>query len=238
MKNILINFALFLLILISVYLLVDLAILPSYTRQNEEFSLIDFNGLSLESAEKKADSLNLELLVRDSSFSTLVPMGHIVSQYPNPYTTVKEGRKIYLTISNGDRPILVPELIGLSEKRARFLLEDLNLELGQIRTAYSQIYPKNTIMNQGIEKGKEVLSGTKVDLVMSLGRDFSEQRMPDLRNRTFEKAKELAMRQGIKVEKKLGARNDKIVPGTVIAQSVLPGTMLSEGQIIILTVSQ
>ena len=238
MKNILLNFAVFFLILFAVYLIVDLTILPSYTRQNEEFSLIDFNGIQLDSANQIADSLELELVIRDSAFSTLVPIGHIISQYPNPYTTVKEGRKIYITISNGDRPILVPELVGLSEKRARFLLEDLNLELGRVRTSFSQVYPKNTIMNQSIEKGKEVISGTKVDLVMSLGRDFTDQRVPDFRNRTYDKAREMASRQGIKIEKKLGARNDKIVPGTVISQSVLPGAKITEGQVIILTVSQ
>lgn len=238
MNTVLKNFGLYFLIMISIYFLVDIFMLPSYTRQNEEFALIDLNGLSFDNAKSLSDSLDLDLIVRDSAFSTLIPQGHIVSQYPNPYTMVKEGRKIYLTLSNGDRPIIIPDLMGLSEKRAIFLLEDLGLEPGNIYSAFSQIYPKNTIMGQSIPKGEEVISGTKVDLTLSLGRDFSENRMPDLRNQSFERAKELAIKHGILVEKELGAKNNKIVPGTVIAQSVLPGEKVTENQLIILTVSQ
>ena len=71
------------------------------------------------------------------------PAGTVISQKPAPGAVVKEERRIYLFISGGESPSIVPELKERSIKDARFALERIGLALGDTSYVESRITSYN-----------------------------------------------------------------------------------------------
>lgn len=66
-----------------------------------------------------------------------------------------------------NRPANVPNLIDLSEEKAKAELEDNNLEVGKIGKACSTEHKAGTVSAQKPEKNQEVEKGTKVDITIA-----------------------------------------------------------------------
>lgn len=101
-------------------------------------------------------------------FDNVIPRGYIIKV--NKESSADEGDLIF-TVSKGvDASIrFMPNLISKSIAEARELLEVNELLLGNITFIRDAIIPENHVIAQSIGSGKEVVSGTVVDLSLSCG---------------------------------------------------------------------
>ncbi|MCB0280880.1 MAG: PASTA domain-containing protein, partial [Calditrichaeota bacterium] len=227
-----------LVILISLYIVIDRVVFPMYTRHGDEFSLPDLNEKSIAEAQHILDDFGATIIIKDSTYSALVPEGKILSQIPKAYSTVKYGRRVYISVSAGDRPRIVPNLLGLSLKQAEFKLLPLGVKIGTILRSYSTQYPSNTIMYQNIKEGESIAADETIDVTISLGENIVEVEIPNFIGLHISTIEKDMANKALIIEKVQGDTRENLTPGTVIAQSIEAGAKVDANTRIKLTLSQ
>ena len=134
-------------------------------------SLINHRYEDLDTLLGKEGDFTVKVI--DSIYQEGVGPGIIIDQNPTPYSVVKQGRKIYLTISATDPPrITMPNLVDMSLRQASSLLETFNLKVGSL--IYRPDLCVNCILAQeldGLElpEGSKVPLGSSIDLIVGEG---------------------------------------------------------------------
>ncbi|MBL4710168.1 MAG: PASTA domain-containing protein [Flavobacteriales bacterium] len=151
-----------------------LSYLDDYTRHDEILVVPNLLGMHVSEVE--------ELLLEDNKFSSEisdsiykkgVDGGIVVEQSPLAEKSVKEGRKIYLTVAAHHPPrITMPNLVDQSLRQATSLMETYGIEIGQL--TYKPDLCTNCILEQTvdgvkIEAGSKIREGSIVDLTVGQG---------------------------------------------------------------------
>jgi eukaryotic-like serine/threonine-protein kinase len=134
--------------------------------------------------------------------------------------------------------IVVPRLVGTSEKDAEFSLRQAGLEVGEMIYDYQNYFPVGVVCDQSVPEQTEMLEKTPVDLTVSLGPMPKKFIVPDVTGKTIESAKRTLMLSGLR----LGAvgyevKNDTI-PDIVIGQTISPGQETQQGTNVDVTVTK
>ncbi len=229
------------LILISfvvVILLFDKVIMPWYVRLGDESELPDVVTMKVEEAKKVLQEKGFGVVIADSVYDENFEPGTVVEQNPVPFSKVKKGRHVYLTISIGEKPIKMPNLFFKSPREAELILKANGLKLGSIYYEYSDLALENVVIGQSFPQGQPVKKGTKIDLTISLGPFPQKKLMPDLVGKSLSMAKRQLQLLGItNVIYEYETRQD-ILPETIINQSVKPGTPVKEIKSLKLVISR
>ena len=169
------------------------------------------------------------------------PVGTIVSQIPEEGTTVKVGHVIKVNVSRGDSEDGAPTLIGKTRKEAESTLESLGYALGSVTEANSSSVEKGRIISQEPAPGAALEKGGKVDVIISLGPDSSEDQnhcdVPYLTGKSLEAAKKELEEAGLVLDKITEQESASVDKGYVISQSLAAGTSVEKGTKIDLVVS-
>lgn len=138
--------------------------LDSYTNHGEQIAVPNVVGLHQEELEEYLSKRELRFEVIDEVYSTEYPKGTVLRQDPVAHSDetpsyVKSGRKIYITVvSDQDRMVAIPDLVGRSKRLAQAQLDVVGL-----KPIYQPIpYEFNDVVVKQIYKGKEVKAGFKV----------------------------------------------------------------------------
>lgn len=135
----------------------------------QEAVVPDLSGKTLEEARDLLQRNGLkigDILERESE---TVPKGYIISTQPPVGSLVRKGRKINIIVSTGAPYVVLPDLRSLSEERARKLLEDLGLTVGDVSYKYDKSVPLGQVISQSPTPNSRVSKGTSVNLQVSLG---------------------------------------------------------------------
>ena len=110
----------------------------------KEFKLDSYVNKKLADAKTELDSLGLKYTVLGNGTK-------IAKQYPEKNSTVTSADTIYL-ITN-DNNLTIPNVIGLSSKVAKSILQELNVKVVLDGVGYvtSQSIPENTPITDGME---------------------------------------------------------------------------------------
>lgn len=155
------------------------------TRHGKEVTVPDMTNLSVRDAASTASAAGLKVIVSDSVYMKRVPKGAVVSQLPAPGSNVKPGRKISLTInSQVPKKVTMPNLIHISLRQAKAELTSKGLVLGRLN--YVGDIATNNVLRQmlrgsDIEPGKEIYSGSVIDLVIGLNSSDAMTYVPNLK---------------------------------------------------------
>ncbi len=225
------------LILILGYLLLDWAILPLYTRQYQSIAVPDVIHFSWEESAAKLKKAGLRAVRGNEQYDEKVPEGHILFQVPEPGAAVKKGRRIYLTVCKGFRIFGMPKLIGLSERDARFLLQETNLAVGYVDYRTDDFLPEGVVCGQSLEPGTDIRLGTRVNLTVSVGVVPSRFIVPDVVGKSLEEATLHIRKAGLVPGTLSRQATDELLPSTVISQSLVAGTEVSRGDPVDLVIS-
>ena len=163
--------------------------------------------------EKKLNGLIVKTVNDDS-----VEAGKIVQQSPAPNAEAKEGTNVELTVSVGKNKTIVPNLSNVEFEKVEELLKKSNLTLGKVERKYDDKVDENKVISQSINYGDEVEKGTKIDIVVSRGKEDKKVEVPDLIGKTEADAIKALYDSGLAVgrtEKKADSKK----AGTVIWQS-------------------
>ena len=130
-------------------------------------------GKSRSAAESALKELNLEVNVQYQT-SDSVAQGVVISQSPKGGSDgVKEGDTVTIVVSQGRETVSVPNVVGISQSAAVTALQNNGLTVGNISQAYNDSVAAGMVISQSVS-GTQV-KGTKVDLVVSLGKKPEEK---------------------------------------------------------------
>ncbi len=155
------------------------------TRHGREVTVPDLSGMSVRDAKVTAMTGNLLVVVSDSIYMKRMPRGAVVSQLPRAGSKVKPGRKIALTInSQVPKKVTMPNLIHVSLRQAKAELSAKGLVLGRLKYV-SDIATNNVLRQQyrgsDIEPGRQIYTGSVIDLVLGLNGSDAMTYVPNLR---------------------------------------------------------
>lgn len=106
--------------------------------------------------------------------------GEVIRTEPGTGETIYEGDTITLVVSTGKNPTYV-KMVNLTDKtleEAKKALEEKGLLLGTQTEEYSDVVAVGKIIRQDVKNEESVLSGTKVNVVVSLGAKPAETPAP------------------------------------------------------------
>ena len=103
---------------VVVAILIAFRWMDSYTEHGMAVAVPDITGLQEEDAINKLAQHQLVGVAYDHAYVKGIPTGEVTAQRPSAHAKVKRGRKIYLTISSGNQPMIaIPDVIENSSLR-------------------------------------------------------------------------------------------------------------------------
>lgn len=173
-------------------LMLVLLFVKIYARQGKEYTLPDFVGTNIAELSDN-NPLSLDIVVMDSIFRPGTEGGQILTQDPKGGTTVKHGRKLYITITaySPDDAVL-PELTGLTVRQAISEIYGTGLTVGRltfVEDPYKNTVIDHTCKGKTIYAGQQIERGSVVDLVIGLGDSSGSSVVPFVIGRTADRAR-------------------------------------------------
>ncbi len=231
-----ITFFSFIIVLFLLVFIADKWILPSMVHDRETVNVPSIEGKSLKEASEILNANNLFYEIVSEQYSGQVE-GIILKQIPDANKQVKSKRPIFITISKGKETIEMPDLTGISVRQARVSLYNNGLNIGDIQYTYSDLVPKDSVISQNIKKGKNLIYGDTVNLIISKGPE-NQVYIPKLSGMAFEGIENYLISEGFKLGNVEFIDNDTFVPGTIISQLPPSNTLAQFGQYINIVVAR
>ncbi len=228
----------YIVLLLVITIIFDRVIMPWYVDLGNEIKMPDVVERTETEAANMLRAKGFNVIIADSVYDAHYPQGTVIEQRPVAYSTVKVGRNVYLTVSSGEKAIIMPNLYGKSAREAEIILGAMQLKLKEIRYEYSELYPEGAIIGQSFPQGQEIAKNSSVTITVSLGEKPSLRTMPNLVGKSLSAARQ-QLRQldagPLQVEYE---ENENYLSNTVLNQKPSQGTLLQDVDRIILYVSR
>jgi beta-lactam-binding protein with PASTA domain len=161
----------------------------TYIIKSEDTVIVpDLTGKNLVYSLEILTDLGLNIKVKGSEYSPIVPKNHIIFQDPEPGSEIKKDRDVRILISKGPQTILMPNLEGLTIQQARIIIEENDLCQGKLSITYSSIFKKDVVITHAPLPGTNVTKDSCVDILLSDGMKQAAYMMPDLIGTTLDEA--------------------------------------------------
>jgi beta-lactam-binding protein with PASTA domain len=203
---------------IVVIFVVDTFIMPYYVNKSGTLIVPNVVGMKEVTAKRILDSLQFEPRSGEIRQDNTYPVGYVILQNPAAEQIVKNGRRIYLTISGGEQDAIVPSLRGRSIRDAKFALDRAGLRQGGIQYQVSTELPEGTIITQDIPAGNKIKHNSFISFVVSAGESIDSIYVPTLIGKTFSEAVKILKDKGLRTGNITYQLNEELVPNTVIDQ--------------------
>jgi beta-lactam-binding protein with PASTA domain len=205
------------------FLLMNYVVMPAYVNHGIRLTVPRVIGVSFEQAARTLDSARLVPVQAEVRPDPTQPAGTVIFQNPAPGSVVKEGRRVYLNVSGGEALVTVPLLRGKSTRDANFSLERNGLKVGATTYDFSDTFPENTIMDQGIPANSKVARGSAVAITVSRGKAGREISVPSVIGKSLTEAEKTLEAAGMKVGIVTTQPSFDLLPNTVVDQFPRPG---------------
>ncbi len=218
--------------LLGGFLVMNLVLMPSFTRQGAEVQVPEVTGQSENEAERALAVGGLKLSKISEQWSPDVPRGFVISQDPAAGGTVKRGRRISVIVSLGAQGTSVPLVEGVTARQAQLLLEGAGLRSGRIAKVFTEETSKDLVVASDPPGETLVEQGTVVNLLVSLGPRPQSYLLPDLVGRDLDDVARSLREEGFQVQVREGGPRQKA--GLVSGQEPSPGHRVSSRDSIVL----
>ncbi len=156
-------------------------------------------GMAPVQAERLLADHGLVLDREDRFFSTDVPEGRIMSQAPQPGAEVRRGWRVRVAESMGPQRMVIPNLVGGSERVAEINIRRRGLELGSIASATIPGGPPDQIVAQSPPANATNVSAPKISVLVAAPQERNSFVMPDLVGRSEDDAVNAIVGAGLHV---------------------------------------
>ena len=208
--------------------------LPWTTNHGEAIAVPDLAQMRLEELDDYLAARDLRYQVSDSIYDPERPQHAVVTQNPAAGSLVKEGRKVYVTVTSATPPnVKMPDLRGRSLMNAQKELAGLGLRPGQLD--YVPDLQENAVLRQRvagreISPGTELPKGSVVDLTVGDGLGKQTFSMPNLVGMGEEDAKFNLAGQELQVGSIIYRTDPERALGTVLRHNPAAGQQVRVGQ--------
>jgi beta-lactam-binding protein with PASTA domain len=145
-------------------------------------------GMAPLQAERLLADLGLVLERGDRFFSSDISEGRIMSQAPVPGVQVRRGWRVRIAESLGPQRVVIPDLVGGSERAAEINIRRRGLELGSIASAMIPGGPTDQIVAQSPPANAVNVSEPKISVLVAAPEERNSFVMPDLVGRSEDDA--------------------------------------------------
>jgi len=197
----------------------------------------DVRGLTEEQAAEALKSGGLKWARLAEEYSLDYPESTVVMQDPPAGRTVKQGRKVFLTVSRGPEFCEVPFCQGKSLRSAQLFIEKAGLEVGDVAETTRPGTHADEVLATDPPAGSGAMRGAAVSVLVSKGPPARRYLLPDLTGRSYIVARIQIERLGMFV-KESGNQSDFMTPGArIVTQNPPPGFIVARGDTVTLTAS-
>lgn len=180
-------------------------------------------GMTMDVATVRLKTHQLEIGTVTNRFD-VAPAGTIIEQNPSD-GRLQWGSKVGLVVSRGPRSVGVPEVTGMTVEKAKGALLAAGFEV-TITDVYSDNVAPGKVVGTVPGGGAEAPEGSAIEIQRSVGPEFKELVMPDVRNLSLDAARAKLLNLGLRVsvqEVTSGCPNP-----TVADTDPLPGAKIHE----------
>lgn len=221
-SDLLVHIGIILALLVALFLAFFFLYLPFTTNHGQTITVPDVTRLSMDEMQNIVDDRDLRYEVSDCTFVAGAQPLTVIQQYPRPNAKVKEGRKIYLTVTKRTAPMVaMPKLVDMIDRSAVLMLKSLGLEEGE--KTYRPDVAKNAVLRQ-LYNGKEIAPGTpvpkgaRIDLEIGDGLGNTMFAIPDVVGLPLDEAEAAIVGSNLKVGTKISVDDPEKEVGTVVRQ--------------------
>lgn len=201
-----------------------------------EVTVPNLVGQPLETAERVAAEQGLTLRIDEARRpDEKIPAGHVLGQEPTPGSNSRRQRPIRVWVSAGPREIVVPKLVGESERAAQIRLTQDGMSAPTIAEIRDANYPPGVVIAQDPPPDTR---SSEVRLLVNRGEDRVTYVMPDLIGVNGDRAAELLRLKGFRVAIVAQQSTPGIPPGVVVRQTPPGGYQVHPGDAISIEVSR
>gem|GEM_PF-1055204 len=203
----------------------------------EDFLMPDLLGYDLEYAQKALECMNMQVEVNEDNYPE-IKKGCVVKQDVKPYSEIKTGDIITLTVSSGAKQAeggVVPDFVGMTYEDAAEAAKEAGVTICAKEKVFSDISKESKITAQSIESEEEISGSQVVDLNVAM--DEREFPMPSLMYKEKETVDQLMENIGVQTNYSK-ANNEVIAAGLVAEQSVESETQVKPGSKVDLVISE
>ena len=210
-----------------------------------EVRVPNVKGITTLQAQETANSSGLIVSVEDKFYSTDVPAGKVISQFPVPGSRVRRGWRIRVAESLGPQRATIPDLTGQTELAATLNLRQRGLELATLAgVPVADAVPDQIVAQVPPAKATNV-SSPKVSVLLAEPPPNPEYVMPNFIGRQLADAKDKIAKAGLPPAKVSAAALDLVQPqqeadlslittpplvppaGRIVGQSPPPGSRVT-----------
>jgi beta-lactam-binding protein with PASTA domain len=150
-------------------------------------------------AQRALNSKGLLLETTDRFYSPDVPEGRVLSQVPLPGAEVRRGWRVRVAESMGPQRVVIPDVIGGSERAAEINIRRRGLELGGIAIASLPGAAPDQIAAQSPPANATNVSTPKISILLAAPEERNSFVMPSLVGRSEDEAINAIVGAGLKV---------------------------------------
>jgi serine/threonine-protein kinase len=202
----------------------------------ETVQIPDVTGKTPDQAKAQLEDLGFKVQVVDQA-SADVEKDHVIGTDPAAGAKLRKGSTVKLLVSTGPEQVGVPSVIGKQRDDAENILRDAGFKV-QINEVDAPDEQQGTVLDQNPGAGAKVDPGTTVTLTVA---KQPQQQLVTVRNVvgfTEDAAKEALENDGLKVKvQDQNPPDPSKPPGTVVTQSIPPGTQVAQNTEITITVN-
>lgn len=202
-----------------------------FNRNREVLPVPDVVNMTVVEAQAALEEKGFEVELEER-YGNAVKPGTVMEQSPKAGEKRKQGSTIYLTISKGAELKTVPEIIGMSLSKAENLLKDEGYAIGKITKKFDSSKTVGIVLEQFPKAMDKAPKGSKINLVVNEG----EKTVPNVVGQKLATAKQLLEKEGLVVGSTSYTKN-QANKDTVLSTDPVPGSHLSEGAKVNLTLS-
>jgi beta-lactam-binding protein with PASTA domain len=158
-------------------------------------------GMTPAQALKVLEPQGLLLDDSDRFYSADVPEGRIMSQVPAAGEKVRSGWRVRVAESMGPQRVVIPDLVGGSERAAEINIRRRGLEMGTVALATIEGASADAVAAQSPPANATNVSSPKVSLLVATPEDRKSFVMPDLRGHSEDEVINAIVAAGLKVGK-------------------------------------
>lgn len=175
-----------------VILVIVFMVLKLYGRVGQEYKTPYVVGQYVNDLDSATDGFTVHYVVVDSIYQAGKKGGYILRQDPDSGSLIKDGRKIYLTVTSfvPDNAI-VPDLRSLSVRHAISQLENVGLHGGRLTFVDdpAHIVLEQKYKGRTVSAGRRLEKGARIDLVVGKGNGTATSIVPYLVGMNPQKAR-------------------------------------------------
>lgn len=212
-----------------------------FVLHSAEIKAPDLKGKTLAEANHTTSALHLDLRVTDHLYSTTIPVGRVLNQFPAPGSIVRSGEHLSVTESLGPQIAQIPSLTGKPDRAAIQKIQKKGLQLGSLAYLPTSAAPSGTVIAQSPRANAPDASNPQVHLLIATPYDPSSATalvMPSLIGQTLAGARSILAHAGLKLSHVHRISGGGHPIGRVFAQKPLSGYRVQPGDTVTLTVAK